>query len=78
MRDVMQGTSPQPILTVLEAQGRKATWLARTTGYRPEYLSRIFNGHLPATVTVRAACAKALGMDEASLFHSDSTPEKAA
>lgn len=70
---------PHPILDVLADQGRKATWLAKRTGYSNEHLSRVFHRRLPATPTLRLACALALGLPESELFHCDvGTPERAA
>jgi hypothetical protein len=81
MHVVQSSNAIHPILLVMAEQGRRHTWLAKTTGYRPEYLSRIFHKRLPATVRVRAACAKALGLPELVLFHvspTDPTAEEAA
>jgi hypothetical protein len=71
------GTESHPILSVMAEQGRRHTWLAKRVGYRPEYLSRIFHKHLPATPGVREACAQALGLPQSVLFH-DSPSERAA
>lgn len=63
--------TPHPILSVMKAQGRRITWLAEVTNYRPEYLSRVFHKRVPATDTVRAKCARVLGLPEGVLFDTD-------
>jgi transcriptional regulator with XRE-family HTH domain len=52
--------------------------VARMTEFSRTYLSLVFNGRLPVTDKVRAACAKALGRTADELFHDDTTPVRAA
>lgn len=57
---------------ILEAEGRKQSWLAERVGVDPATLSRIVNGLHPADDT-RAKIAAALGRTEAELWpeHTD-------
>lgn len=64
-------TQPHPIWQRMTDEGRRFTWLAKSTGYAPEHLSRVFHKKLPATETLRAACALALGLPESELFHTE-------
>lgn len=63
-----------PILRVLFDRQRSTAWLAREAGFNRIYLSRIFNGHIPATEAVRAKCAAVLGLPESELFHGPFAP----
>lgn len=71
---MQHGTEPNahPIYRVLQAQGRKGSWLAAKTGVSQSYVSLMIRGKRPAYPEFRAACAAALGgLPVEVLFHTD-------
>lgn len=53
---------------VLEHQGRRQDWLARTTGYSLVYVHYLCTGTKPMTVPAADRIARALGVLPESLF----------
>ena len=59
-----------PLIGVLEAQERTASWLARKTGKSPAYVSRVISGERNPSQDFRKRAAQALVVPESLLFPS--------
>lgn len=58
----------QPAKIELERQGRSVKWLGSKTGYHPDHLGRVLNGHAPPSPRLMAAVAMALDANASDLF----------
>lgn len=57
-----------PLIAILAAQERTASWLARKTGKSPSYVARVLNRERRPSAEFRSKAAAALGVPEALAF----------
>lgn len=62
---------------LVDAQGRRFTWLALQTGYDPSYISRLLHGKVPVTDEAANRIARALQVP-VTYFESASTESAVA
>jgi transcriptional regulator with XRE-family HTH domain len=56
------------IAMVIQAQGRRKTWVAREMGISPSYLTRLLTGERPWLPHLQEAAARVLGIPREVLF----------
>lgn len=62
---------PQPLKAVLEAQGRRQSWIATQTGRSRHHVWEVVNGLRRPSPTFKADVAAVLGLPEDVLFRAD-------